>query len=141
LVFSVSRCWVFTAAVKRDYLKNESVKKVSISLSLFLLSLVVYLVSPVRYLNDSAYSILMDEAILEHGTPDMEYYQVPRGQGLPFKNHGYWYTIDLVKGRLLYVYPWGEAFLSLPAVAFFAAVGLKAAPHGVYKITNELVML
>lgn len=39
----------------------------------------------------------------------------------------------------MYVYPWGGALLSLPAVAFFDALRLKAAPPpGVYRVTNEL---
>jgi len=111
---------------------------VSVGLSLFLFALLVYSVSPVHYLSDSRYSILMDEAILQHGTPDMRNYQVQRGHGLAFNKRGYWYTIDLVKGRLLYVYPWGGALLSLPAVAFSHAFRLKAAPRGVYKVSNEL---
>lgn len=54
--------------------KADRVKNAFVGFALFLFALLVYSVSPVRYLNDSAYSILMDQAILEHGTPDMRHY-------------------------------------------------------------------
>lgn len=104
---------------------------------LFLFVAFIYRLSPVRYLSDGSYSTLMDEAILEHGSPDLMPYQVRRGEGPWFPNHGYLRTIDIVNGRLLYIYPWGGALLSLPAVAFYDALGLKAAPAGVYNSNNE----
>jgi hypothetical protein len=113
------------------------VKQTFVGLSLFLVVAFVYYESPIHYLTDNAYSVLMDEAILVHGTPDMSSYQVEHGQQSPFINHGYLYTIDLVNGRLLYVYPWGCSLLSLPLVAFFDAFGLKVAPRGVYNVANE----
>ncbi len=82
----------------------------------------------------------MDEAILQYGTPNMIRYQVPQGQGIPFVNHGYLWTIDIVKGRLLYVFPWGGALLSLPAVAVFNAIGFRVAPHRIYSGSSELEM-
>ena len=112
-------------------------KRALVAGSLFLFVAFVYQRSPVHYLADSSYSLLMDEAILEHGSPDLMPYQVPRGEGPHFPNHGYLRTIDIVNGRLLYIYPWGGALLSLPAVAFFDALGLKAAPGGVYDSHNE----
>jgi hypothetical protein len=82
----------------------------------------------------------MDEAILRYDTPDMIRYQVPRGQGIAFDNHGYLWTMDLVKGRLLYVFPWGGALLSLPVVAIFNSAGFSVAPGGIYNEYNEAKM-
>jgi len=48
--------------------------------------------------------LLMDEAILESGSPDMMIYRVPR----------YFWTVRIVDGRLLNIYPWGGPLLSLP---------------------------
>ena len=93
-----------------------------------------------HYLSDGRFSLLMDEAILRYGTPNMIRYQVPRGQGVAFANHGYLWTMDLVKGRLLYVFPWGGALLSLPAVAVFNGAGFRVAPHRIYSGSNELEM-
>jgi hypothetical protein len=85
--------------------------------------------SPVHYLSDSGFSLLMDEALIHKWTPNMIDYQVPRGHGGVFINDGYPWNIKIIKGRLLYVYPWGSSLLSLPAVAMFNADGFKIAPH------------
>lgn len=115
-------------------------KKRLVGLLLLLFVASVYYRAPVHFLSDSYFSLLMDEAILEHGSPNLMPYQVPRGQGVPFVNHGYLWTLDLVNGRLLYVFPWGGALLALPSVAVFEAAGLKVAPQGVYNPNNELKM-
>jgi len=86
---------------------------------------------------DSSYSLLMDEAILEHGSPNMLPYQVPRGHGPGFSSEGYLFTLGIVKGRLLYQYPWGGVLLTLPAVAVFEAAGLRIAPGGIYDVEHE----
>src|SRR5947209_3183790 len=79
----------------------------------------VFYISPVNYLSDSGFSLLMDEALIHKWTPDMIEFQVPRGHGGVFINDGYPWNIKIIKGRLLYVYPWGSSLLSLPAVALF----------------------
>lgn len=96
----------------------------------------VFYISPVHYVSDSAYSMLMDEAILRHGTPNMIAYQVPRGSGLGFDG-GYPWQLAMFKGRLLYTFPWGSALLSLPAVAILEAGGFEVAPRHVYQLANE----
>jgi hypothetical protein len=85
--------------------------------------------SPVHYLSDSGFSLLMDEALIHEWTPNMIHYQVPRGHGGVFINDGYPWSLKIIKGRLLYDYPWGSSLLSLPAVALFNADGFKIAPH------------
>jgi hypothetical protein len=121
--------------------RNEDiVTKTLVGLSLFICVGFVFLESPVRYLADSRYALLMDQAILERGTPNMKPYQVPRGVSSPYTNHGYLWTIDIVKGRLLYIYPWGGPLLSLPAVAVLNAAGFKVAPQGIYNEGNELAL-
>jgi hypothetical protein len=115
-------------------------KTLIVGLLLFTCVGLVFLLSPVRCLSDSRYALLMDQAILEHGTPNMMPYQVPRGISAPYVNHGYLWTIDIVSGRLLYVYPWGGPLLSLPAVAVSAAAGFRVAPFGIYNERNELAL-
>ncbi len=102
-----------------------------------------FYISPVRYLSDSGFSLLMDEALIHKSTPDMLDYQVPRGHGGVFINDGYPWNIKIIKGRLLYVYPWGSSLLSLPAVALFNTGGLKIASRESgysYNWYNELRM-
>lgn len=66
-------------------------------------------------------------------------YQVPRGGGPGFYN-GYPWQLAMLKGRLLYTWPWGAALLSLPAVAVLNVAGLEVAPNHVYDATNETKM-
>jgi hypothetical protein len=88
-----------------------------------------FYISPVNYLSDSGFSLLMDEALIHKSTPDMIEFQVPHGHGGVFINDGYPWNIMIIKGRLLYVYPWGSSLLSLPAVALFNAFGFQIASH------------
>jgi hypothetical protein len=102
-----------------------------------------FYISPVHYLADAKFSLLMDEALIHKWTPNIIDYQVPRGRGGIFINDGYPYNIKIIKGRLLYVYSWGSSLLSLPAVLLFNAAGLKIAPYrspNKYNLSNELRM-
>jgi hypothetical protein len=119
--------------------KRGELKKTLVRLSLFLLVTQVYYQSPVHYIEDSAYSLLMDEAILHQGTPNMIVYQVPHGTSLGFLN-GYPGNIALVKGRLIYLFPWGSPILALPGVAIANALGYVVAPRHVYSDANETQM-
>jgi hypothetical protein len=100
----------------------------------------VFHASPIHYLSDSRFSLLMDQALLEYGSPNMIQYNVPHGEGGGFTNHGYFWSMDLVKGRLLYTFPWGGALLSLPAVMLYRAFGIVPAPSGRYNGSTELTM-
>jgi hypothetical protein len=115
------------------------VKKYLYGLLLLLGTWGVFYGSPVAYVTDSAYSMLMDEAILHHGTPDMIAYQVVRGDGPGFYN-GYPWQLAILKGRLLYTWPWGAALLSLPAVALLNIAGMEVAPNHVYSAAREIRM-
>jgi len=99
-----------------------------------------FYICPVHYLSDGGFSLLMDEAIIHEWTPDMITYQAPRGHGRIYINDGYPWNIKIIKGRLLYVYPWGSSLLSLPVVALFNAAGFRVAPHHKYNGYNELRM-
>jgi hypothetical protein len=107
---------------------------------LFLSVACVFYISPVHYLSDSRFSLLMDEAFIHKWTPNMIDYQVPRGHGGDFINDGYLWNIKVIKGRLLYVYPWGSSLLSLPVVALFNAAGFRVAPRNKYDGENETRM-
>lgn len=111
-----------------------------IGIILFMSVACAFYFSPVHYIEDSSFSLLMDEAIIHKWTPDMISYQVPRGHGSIFINDGYPYTIKIIKGRLLYVYPWGSSLLSLPAVAILNAIQFKIARHGKYDGSRETRM-
>jgi hypothetical protein len=112
----------------------------AIGVVLFLSVTCIFYVCPVHYLSDSGFTLLMDEAIIHERTPNMITYDPPRGHGRIFINGGYPWNIKIIKGRLLYVYPWGSSLLSLPLVALFNAAGFRVAPHHEYNGDNELKM-
>jgi hypothetical protein len=114
-----------------------------IGVVLFLFVACAFYISPVHYLLDGQFSLLMDEALIHNWTPNMMDFQVPRSHSAMLDNDGYPYSIKIIKGRLLYVYPWGSPLLSLPAVLLFNAHGFKIASHrNGYKYSwyNELRM-
>src|SRR5246127_5583764 len=80
-----------------------------LGIALFLSVACAFYISPVHYLMDGQYSLLMDEALIHKWTPNMIDYQVPRGHGGIYINDGYSYQILILKGRLLYGYPWGSS--------------------------------
>jgi hypothetical protein len=106
------------------------VKKLLSGLLLFVSVGYVFAKSPVRYVSDSRYSLLMDQAILEHGSPNLMAYKLP----------DHLWTIGFVNGQLLYLYPWGGPLLSLPIVAALGAGGIKVAPDGIYSVRQEVKM-
>jgi hypothetical protein len=111
-----------------------------IGLVLLLSVAYVFYICPVHYLSDGGFSLMMDEALIHEWTPDMLTYQLPRGHGSIYINDGYPWNIKVIKGRLLYVYPWGSSLLSLPLVALFNAAGFRIAPHHRYNGNNEVRM-
>jgi hypothetical protein len=60
-----------------------------IGVVLFLSVACAFYISPVHYIEDSSFSLLMDEALIHEWTPNMISYQVPRGHGGIFINDGY----------------------------------------------------
>ena len=111
-----------------------------IGVALLLFVACIFYICPVHYLSDGGFSLLMDEAIIHKWTPDMSTYKPPRGHGGIYINGGYPWNIEIIKGRLLYVYPWGSSLLSLPVVALFNAAGFRVAPHHKYNGYDELRM-
>jgi hypothetical protein len=123
----------------RPIIQESYVRQALIPLSLFFLVAFVYYESPVHYAEDSTYSLLMSEAILHQGSPNMFGYHVRRVTGPGIVNDYSW-QIAVVNGRLIYAYPWGLPILSLPAVAIANAVGYAVAPNHVYSRENEIRM-
>ena len=100
-----------------------------IAIALILSVACAFYLSPVHYLMDSQFALLMDEALIHNWTPNLIAFQVPRGHGGQFIHDGYSYQLEIIKGRLLYAYPWGSSLLCLPAILLFNAEGFKIAPH------------
>jgi len=90
----------------------------------------VFAASPVTQMNDSTYSMLTAQSLIQNGTPDLSRYVIPDFEAsLPFWTIRGRHAYQLVRtnGRLLYGYPHGTSFLSVPFVALMNRLGVSAA--------------
>jgi hypothetical protein len=109
---------------------RESSADTIVALSLFVVTLLIFLVSPVRQLTDSNYSMLLSESLLHHRSFALDSYAIPRLKPTwhdnTFKN-GEMYQLEIVGPHLYYYLPPGSSVLSLPYVALVNAFGVSAA--------------
>lgn len=105
---------------------------------------VIFFFSPVLYMPDSMYSMLTAESLLHNGTPDLSSYTIPRYDAdLPFNTISgkHAYQLQRTNGRLLYGFPHGTSFLSIPFVAVFNILGISAAtPNREFNMAGEVVL-
>jgi hypothetical protein len=90
----------------------------------------IFTLSPVIQMNDSTYSMLTALSLVRYGTPDLSHYSIPGFDAdLPFSTvHGsHAYQLARTNGRLLYGYPHGTSFLSVPFVACMELLGVSPA--------------
>lgn len=109
-------------------------------------SFLVLLFSPVMQMSDSVYSMLTAESIVEHGTPDLSAYKIPRFRPqLPAltiaSDFGNAYQLGLINGKVLYYFPHGSSILSVPFVAIMKIFAVSpAAPDGTFSLHGELII-
>jgi hypothetical protein len=115
----------------------DSVFAVLIPLGVFL----VLWFSPVHQVTDSAYSMLLSESLLHHGSFELSHYAIPRAEPswVPaYYRNGDIYQLELVGGRLYYHLSPGTSILSVPFVAVLNTAGVSAAnPDGSYNSAGE----
>ena len=108
----------------------------------FATTFVVFLVSPVRPLGDSHYSLLVSEQLLTRGSFQLdEHFKLPldprRYPGINGTRGPYPYQIETVGGHQYY-YSLGSPVLSVPFVAAMRAVGVSTiAADGTYNRRAE----
>jgi hypothetical protein len=95
---------------------------------IFALMLMVFLLSPVRQVTDSGYSMLLTQSLLDHGTFRLDHYSLPRPE--PERNKTTFkyndYRLEASGGHVYYYYPPGSSVLSAPFVALLNLFGLSA---------------
>src|SRR5215472_4020773 len=109
---------------------RESHRLVLIAAVLWAGMFAVFAASPVTQMNDSTYSMLTAQSLIQNGTPDLSRYVIPDFEAsLPFWTIRGRHAYQLVRtnGRLLYGYPHGTSFLSVPFVALMNRLGVSAA--------------
>jgi hypothetical protein len=104
----------------------------------------VFAASPVTQMNDSTYSMLTAQSLIQNGTPDLSRYVIPDFEApLPFwtiRGH-HAYQLVRTNGRLLYGYPHGTSFLSMPFVALMNRLGVSAATRDMrFDFRGELLL-
>ena len=95
---------------------------------IFVLTLVVFLLSPVRQVTDSRYSMLLTQSLLERGSFRLDHYALPRHEpewDKTFFRHGD-YRLEASRGHVYYYLPPGSSVLSAPFVALLNLFGLTA---------------
>lgn len=117
---------------------------------IFVITCSIFLVSRVRQIADSKYSMLVSESLLHHGSFALDHYVIPgldpAGQIAP--GFGGIYQLAWIDGRLYYYFPPGSSVLSVPYVAVMNAFGISAAnadgtynPRGERRIQASLAAL
>jgi hypothetical protein len=110
----------------------------------FSVGLGVFWTSPVYYMSDSNYSILLSQSLLDHGSFALDHYAIPRLppiQRAGWHSNGDLYQLELVNNRLYYFFPPGSSILSLPYVALMRAFGLSVVnADGTHNLQNELMI-
>jgi hypothetical protein len=95
---------------------------------IFVLTLIVFLLSPVRQVTDSRYSMLLTQSLLDRGSFRLDHYALPRHEpewDKTFFKHGD-YRLEASRGHVYYYLPPGSSVLSAPFVALLNAFGISA---------------
>ncbi len=97
---------------------------------LFLISLTIFLVSPVVQVSDSRYTALLSECLLHHRSSYLdEFYKVPvpwRTGDAGLAEEANEYQLVKARGHVTYFFGHGSSMLSMPLVAAMNAEGLSA---------------
>ena len=98
----------------------------AVALLVFGAALIVFLVSPVRQIADSKYSMVLSQSLWERGRFDLDGYFAP-------DHDRYTTRLETVNGHLYYAFPPGSSLLSVPFVGAMNMLGVAAVrPGGLY---------
>ncbi len=97
-------------------------------LTIFALLFVVFLLSPVRQVTDSRYSMLVTQSLLERGSFRLDHYKLPNHEPEWDKTYFRYgdYQLEASRGHVYYYLPPGSSVLSVPFVSLFNLIGLSA---------------
>jgi hypothetical protein len=128
----------------------ESVDRVAFltTVAIFILTYLVFSISPIGSLSDSMYSLALSESILHDHSAHLDQYQFPQPVAViqtsspPMGDPSFPLTYQLgnLHGHIVYVFPNGGSILSLPFVAFMNATGFRVAPGHKYSLANEMTI-
>jgi hypothetical protein len=112
--------------------------------ALFVITFLIFLRSEVRQINDSGYSMLLSQSLIDNRSFTLDAYNIQRREPRPQKGYvsnGEIYQIELVNGHLYYFFPAGSSILSVPFVVALNWLGISAAnPDGTYNGVGETLI-
>ena len=99
---------------------------------------IVFMASPVLQMNDSLYSMLTAESLIQNRSPDLIHYSIPTAE---FDRRYRGYPLARTNGRLLYGFAHGSSFLSIPFVALMNELGVSPATRDLkFDFRGELII-
>src|SRR5262245_17945919 len=98
-----------------------------VSLLIFVVALVVFLMSPLRSLGETKYTLLVSQTLLTRGTFVLDAHQLDLGQIELIGDTGKAkdYPLEVIGGRIYKYAPPGSSVLSVPVVAFLRLFGVS----------------
>jgi hypothetical protein len=112
-----------------------------VALLIFLLAFLVFKSSRMHPINDSKYSMMLTQCLIEHRSFKLDHYAVPRLQPVvrgDYVQNGDIYQIEQIGPHLYYFFPPGSSVLSIPFVALGKLFGLSAVkPDGSFNLAGE----
>ena len=113
--------------------------------SLFVITLIVFWLSPVTQVSDSHYSLLLSDSLLRHRSFRLDHYALPRyepqaGVRDDYVANGPIWQLEIAKNNHLYYYfPPGSSVLSVPFIAVGRVFGISVMkPDGTYNEQAEI---
>jgi hypothetical protein len=112
-----------------------------IAIIIFLLAFLIFKSSRMHPINDSKYSMMLSQCLIEHRSFQLDHYAIPR---LPpvvrgdYVQNGDIYQIEQVGPHLYYFFPPGSSILSTPFVLLAKAFGTTTVkPDGSFNLGGE----
>jgi hypothetical protein len=106
-----------------------------------LITFLVFLFSPVRQVNDSKFSMLVSQDLIQHRSFALDHFSIPRFSPVyreEYVQNGELYQLEQVNNHIFYFFPPGSAVLSVPFVALMNSFGISAVkPDGTYDPEGE----
>jgi hypothetical protein len=112
-----------------------------IALIIFLLAFLVFKSSRMHPINDSKYSMMLSQCLIEHRSFQLDHYAIPRLPALQrgdYVQNGDIYQIEQVGSHLYYFFPPGSSILSTPFVLLANTFGTSTVkPDNSFNLAGE----
>ena len=121
----------------RNLLRNRHV----IALIIFLVAFLIFKSSRLHPINDSKYSMMLSQCLIDYHSFQLDHYAVPRLPALrrgDYVQNGDIYQLEQVGPHLYYFFPPGSSVLSVPFVLVANTFGMFAVkPDGSFNLAGE----